>query len=86
MNILLFSNQPIALAANKVRNRIDAHVMIPILCAVDSHMEMVAKMMSEEEDSKVVHTYNIGNTFRGYHAKMSTRYSIKFPCSFVVIH
>ena len=36
-------------------------------------MEMVTKMMGEEEDSKVIHTYNIGNKFRGYHGKMSTR-------------
>ena len=36
-------------------------------------MEMMAEMMDEEEGSKVIHTYNIGNTFRGYHGKMSTR-------------
>ena len=36
-------------------------------------MEMVTKRMSEEEDSRVVTTYNIGNHFRGYHGKMSTR-------------
>lgn len=29
-------------------------------------MEMVTKMMGEEEDSKVIHTYNIGNKFRDY--------------------
>ena len=46
---------------------------IAILYTVDSHMEMVTKMMNEEEDSKVVHTYNIGNNFRGYHGKMSIR-------------
>ena len=36
-------------------------------------MEMVTKMMDEEEDSRVINTYNIGNNFRGYHGKMSTR-------------
>ena len=43
------------------------------MCTVDDHMEMVAKMMSEEEASKVMHTYNIDDNFRGYSGRMSTR-------------
>ena len=38
-------------------------------------MEVVGKMMAEEDDVqfKVVDTYNIGNNFRGYHGRMPTR-------------
>jgi len=46
-------------------------------------MEMVAKLMSDEDDSKVVHTYNIGNNFRGYHGKMSTRYIHSCICHMI---
>ena len=38
-------------------------------------MHMVTKMMDEEDGVafKVVDNYNIGNHFRGYHGRMSTK-------------
>jgi len=36
-------------------------------------MEMVKKLMENEEAEKVVRSYNIGNRFRGYHAIMSNK-------------
>ncbi|XP_065888962.1 uncharacterized protein [Dysidea avara] len=40
---------------------------------VATHMDMVTKLMSTENTSRVVDTYNIGNRFRGYHGMMSAK-------------
>ena len=40
---------------------------------VSSHMELVAKLMEKEETAEVVRSYNIGDTFRGYHAVMPNK-------------
>ena len=74
MNTSLYSSHLIALAARKVwGNCMHATMSIAIFRTVDSHMETIAEMMKEEEGSKMIHTYNIGDTFRGYSGKMSTR-------------
>ena len=57
----------------RARDRDKLRAISKLLHTVDLHMEMVTKMISEEEDSRVVTTYNIGNHFRGYHGKMSSR-------------
>ena len=46
---------------------------LAICPTVDSHMKTITEMMKDEEGSKIIHTYNIGNTFRGYSGKMSAR-------------
>ncbi|XP_065886753.1 uncharacterized protein [Dysidea avara] len=40
---------------------------------VSSHMELIAKLMEDEETAEVVRSYNIGDRFRGYHAVMSNK-------------
>ena len=37
-------------------------------------MELIAKLMEDEETAEVVRSYNIGDRFRGYHAVMSNKY------------